>query len=80
MSQKPILYMHIYSPPARAVMLTAAALGVEFELKPVDLLGLEHRKPEFLKVSHVCIVIELRRIDTEFDLIFDSSVQILVDF
>lgn len=51
MSKKPILYMHPLSPPVRAVMLTGAELGIEFELKPVDLLALEHKKPEFLKVN-----------------------------
>lgn len=51
MSKKPILYMHALSPPARAVMLTAAALGIDLELKPVDLLSAEHKKPEFIKVS-----------------------------
>lgn len=57
--------MHIFSPPARAVLLTGAALGIEFELKHVDLLGLEHKKPEFVKVSPVSViksnVIELKR-------------------
>ncbi|XP_055301829.1 glutathione S-transferase 1-like isoform X2 [Sitodiplosis mosellana] len=51
MSKKPILYMHILSPPVRAVLLTGAALGIEFELKPVDLLGMEHKKPEFVKLN-----------------------------
>lgn len=51
MSKKPILYMHIYSPPARSVLLTGAELGIEFELRPVDLMNLEHKKPEFIKVN-----------------------------
>lgn len=53
MSKKPILYMHPLSPPARAVMLAAAELGIDLELKPVDLLGLEHKKPEFVKVNSI---------------------------
>lgn len=51
MSKKPILYMHPVSPPSRAVLMTAAALGIELEQKSVDLLSFEHKKPEFLKVS-----------------------------
>lgn len=45
--------MHVLSPPARAVMLTGAELGIEFELKPVDLMALEHKKPEFVKVNQL---------------------------
>lgn len=50
MSNKPILYMHTLSPPSRAVLLTGAALGIEFECKVIDLLGFEHKTPEFVKV------------------------------
>lgn len=50
MSSKPILYYLVLSPPARACALTAAALGVELELKNVDLLGRDNFKPDFLKV------------------------------
>lgn len=53
MSKKLILYMHPLSPPSRAVLLTGAELGIEFECKVVDLLNFEHKKPEFLKVSTV---------------------------
>lgn len=51
MSKKPVLYYVLLSPPCRSVLLTAAALGVELELKEIDLLGLEHLKPEFVEVS-----------------------------
>lgn len=50
MSNKPILYMHPLSPPSRAVLLTGSALGVELDCKVIDLLGFEHKKPEFVKV------------------------------
>lgn len=47
---KPILYYIIVSPPARACLLTAKALGIELELKEVNLLNGEHLTPEFIKV------------------------------
>lgn len=47
---KKLYYLRL-SPPARAVALTAAALGIELELIEVNLLAGEHYKPEFLKVS-----------------------------
>lgn len=50
MSSKPILYYIDLSPPSRSVLLTAAAIGVELELRVIDLLGGEHLKPEFVKV------------------------------
>lgn len=43
--------MHPLSPPARAVLLLGAELGIEFEEVVVDLLNLEHRKSEFVKVG-----------------------------
>lgn len=51
MSKKPILYMNLVSPPSRAVLLTGAELGIEFELKSIDLLAFEHKKPEFIQAS-----------------------------
>lgn len=53
MSSKPILYYLPLSPPARAVALTAAALGVELDIKQVDLLGRENYKPDYLKVNRI---------------------------
>lgn len=52
MSEKPILYMNILSPPCRAVLLAGAELGVDFEWKVIDLLGFEHRKANFIEVSN----------------------------
>lgn len=51
MSNKPVLYYVDLSPPSRSVLLTAAAIGVELELKIVNLLAGDHLTPEFLKVS-----------------------------
>lgn len=45
------LYMTPISPPARSVLLTAAALGIELENKILDLANKEQLKPEYLKVS-----------------------------
>lgn len=42
--------MHPVSPPSRAVLLTGAELGIEFELKVIDLLAFEHKKPDFVQV------------------------------
>lgn len=39
------------SPPSRAVLLTAKALGVEMETHEVDLENKENLTPEFLEVS-----------------------------
>lgn len=51
MCAKPVLYYMAYSPPCRSVLLTAAALGIDLELKQIDLFGREQLDPEFIKVS-----------------------------
>lgn len=53
MSEKPILYQAPLSPPCRAVFLTGAALGIEFDLKSVDMMGGEHKSEDYIKVSSV---------------------------
>nr|AIZ46898.1 glutathione S-transferase delta 3 [Cnaphalocrocis medinalis] len=45
------LYYRPGSPPCRAVRLVAAALGIDLNLKLVDLHGGEHLKPEYLKLN-----------------------------
>lgn len=40
------------SAPCRAVLMTAKAVGVELNLKLVNLMSGEHLKPEFIKVRH----------------------------
>jgi glutathione S-transferase len=45
------LYQLSGSPPCRAVRLTAAAIGVDLNLKHVDLTAGDHLKPEFLKMN-----------------------------
>lgn len=46
--------------PCRSALLTDAALGVDLELKEIDLLQLEHlkRKPEFIEVSALMTIHE----------------------
>lgn len=44
------LYMTETSPPVLSVLLTEAALGLQFEKKILDLLKDEHKTPAFLKV------------------------------
>uniref|UniRef100_A0A4D5R9W2 Glutathione S-transferase 1-1 n=1 Tax=Scolopendra viridis TaxID=118503 RepID=A0A4D5R9W2_SCOVI len=39
------------SPPCRSVLLTAKALGVELNLKTIDLMQGEHLKPEFTSIN-----------------------------
>lgn len=46
------LYYVPGSGPCRSVQLAAAALGVDLNLKIVDLMGGEQLKPEFIKVTH----------------------------
>lgn len=43
-------YMHI-SPPCRGTMLTAKALGIDLNLKSVDLFAEEQMKPEFVAIN-----------------------------
>nr|ACU46011.1 glutathione S-transferase [Eriocheir sinensis] len=45
------LYYMMLSPPCRAVMLTAKAVGVELNLKETNLFKKEHMKPEFLALN-----------------------------
>lgn len=45
---KPILYGVNRSPGVRTVLLTAAAIGLDLELKEVDVAANEHRTDEFL--------------------------------
>lgn len=44
------LYYAIVSQPSRSVLLVGRALGLEFDLKNVNLFNGEHLTPEFTKV------------------------------
>lgn len=52
MSSKPILYYTPESQPCRSVLLAAATIGIELELKTLNLFAGEHLTPEFLKVTN----------------------------
>ena len=45
------LYHTVGSPPCRAVRMLAKEIGVELELKDLDLFAGDNMKPEFLEVS-----------------------------
>lgn len=45
------LYYMSMSAPCRAVLLTAKMVGVEINLKTINLMQGEHMKPEFLKIN-----------------------------
>ncbi|XP_018013809.1 glutathione S-transferase 1 [Hyalella azteca] len=47
----PVLYYAPASPPCRSVMLVAKEVGLELQLKPVDVMKGEHMRPEFLAIN-----------------------------
>ncbi|XP_012283320.1 glutathione S-transferase 1-1 [Orussus abietinus] len=47
----PDLYYMPASPPCRAVMLTAEAIGIPLNLKYIDIFSGEHHKPEFIELN-----------------------------
>lgn len=47
---RPILYSTDVSPPCRAVLLTAEAIGLDLEIREVNLLKKENLKDDFVKV------------------------------
>ncbi|XP_053692127.1 uncharacterized protein LOC128740592 [Sabethes cyaneus] len=48
---KVVLYTAKLSPPGRSVELTAKALGLELEIRPINLIAGDHLKPEFVKMN-----------------------------
>lgn len=47
----PILYYLPPSPPCRAVLLLGRLIGLEFDLRAVNIIEGEHMKPEFVQVN-----------------------------
>ncbi|RZC42909.1 GST N 2 domain containing protein [Asbolus verrucosus] len=47
----PTLYMIASSPPVRAVLMTSKSIGLNLDLKQLDLSKGEHKTPEFLKLN-----------------------------
>ncbi|XP_055596506.1 glutathione S-transferase 1-like [Uranotaenia lowii] len=48
---KVVLYTTKVSPPGRSVELTAKVLGLELEVRPLNLIAGEHLDPEFVKLN-----------------------------
>ncbi|XP_055589444.1 uncharacterized protein LOC129741721 [Uranotaenia lowii] len=48
---KIVLYTAKLSPPGRAVELTAKALGLQVDIRPINLIAGDHLKPEFVKMN-----------------------------
>lgn len=48
---KPTLYYALFSPPARACMITAKLIGLDVDLKFVDFAKKEHLSEEFIKLN-----------------------------
>lgn len=63
------------SPPCRSVMLLAKTLGVEMNMKMVDVLAGEQMKPEFVKVFQHDGGKNLKIVDRALD-IFNSMIWI----
>lgn len=57
---KIVLYYDPMSAPCRTVMLTAAALDIKLELKPLNLREGEHLKPKFVKVNQIYAAFRLK--------------------
>ncbi|CAD7013312.1 unnamed protein product [Ceratitis capitata] len=51
MSARPILYYALFSPPARAALLTSKLIGLNVELKAINYATQEHHSDWFLKVN-----------------------------
>nr|UNG44369.1 glutathione S-transferase [Spodoptera frugiperda] len=47
----PILYKVDASPPGNAVRILSEIIGLELEVRDVNFGALEHKSPEYLKVS-----------------------------
>lgn len=46
----PVLYYIPPSPPCRTVLMLGRLLGIDFDLKPVNISDGEHMKPDFIQV------------------------------
>lgn len=50
---KVTLYGFMISPPARGSMMSCIALGVDYDLKNLDVTKMEHHSPEYLKLNPI---------------------------
>ncbi len=53
MASKIVLFYRTLSPPSRAVLLTAKAIGINLELKDINVLKGEHLTAEYRKVCRI---------------------------
>ena len=51
-----VIYGMPPSPPTRILAMTCDVLGLEFEMKPCNIMAGDNRKPEYLKVSIIHIM------------------------
>ncbi|CAH0604949.1 unnamed protein product [Chrysodeixis includens] len=56
LNMAPVLYKIEPSPPANAVRILADIIGLELELKDVDMANLEHKSPDYLKLNPAGVV------------------------
>jgi glutathione S-transferase len=73
----PTLYMIHASPPVRAVLITAKAIGLDLTEKEIDFFQGEYLKPEYLKVSDLLYHVEF--IEPRLQLNPQHTVPTLVD-
>lgn len=52
-----ILYSFDMSPPCRAVLLTAKAIGLDLDVRETDLFKKEHMTEKFLQVIIIIIIL-----------------------
>lgn len=67
---KIVLYTAKLSPPGRSVELTAKALGLELDIKPINLIAGDHLKPEFVKLNPQHTIPTI--IDQDGTVVYDS--------
>lgn len=56
---RPIVYYTITSPPSRSTLLTAAAIGLDLDIRNIDFMMGEHLAPEFLKVRNINFFLQI---------------------
>jgi len=68
---KPILHHLAFSPPSRFVQATAKTIGLDIEIRELDMFAGAHKTPEFKKINPTSTVPAL--LDSDGTGVFDSS-------
>jgi len=68
---KPTLHHLAFSPPSRFALVTAKAIGLDLEVREVDMFAGEHLTPEFKKINPTSTVPAF--LDSDGTSVFDSS-------